>query len=105
MAQVTQEEEENINENNHIDICWFNFDATAQRNAYKSTKEPINYPGPGGDRTPDLQTEAAPPTASCPARSLHWRLHWTTDNPSGMHGCQFQHLRVLILNYVLALQC
>ena len=24
------------------------------------------------------------------------RLHWTTDNPSGMHRCQFQHLCVLI---------
>ena len=63
------------------------------------TKEPINYRGPSGDRTPDLQTEATPPAASCPARTLHateiapknatpmtcpW-LHWTTDNLSGMH--------------------
>ena len=47
----------------------------------------------------DLQTEATPPAASCPARTLHateiapknatqmtcpW-LHWTTDNLSGMH--------------------
>ena len=82
-----------------IHICWFNFDALAQRNAYKPTKEPINYRGPGGDRTHDLQTEATPPAASCPARTLHateiapknatpmtcpW-LHWTTDNLSGMH--------------------
>ena len=65
----------------------------------------------------ELQTEATPPAASCPARSLHAteivsintipmtcpRLHWTTDNPSGMHGCQFQHLHVLILNCALAL--
>ena len=80
-------------------ICWFNFDALAQGNAYKPTKEPINYRGPGGDRTHDLQTEATPPAASCPARTLHateiapinatpmtcpW-LHWTTDNLSGMH--------------------
>ena len=77
----------------------FNFDALAQGNAYKPTKEPINYRGPGGIRTHDLQTEATPPAASCPARTLHateiapknatpmtcpW-LHWTTDNLSGMH--------------------
>ena len=34
----------------------FNFDALAQGNAYKPTKEPINYRGPGGDRTHDAQT-------------------------------------------------
>ena len=83
----------------YMHICWFNFDALAQGNAYKPTKEPINYRGPGGDRTHDLQTEATPPAASCPARTLHateiapknatpmtcpW-LHWTTDNLSGMH--------------------
>ena len=99
-----------------IHICWFNFDALAQGNAYKPTKEPINYRGPGGDRTHDLQTEATPPAASCPARTLHatnraknatpmtcpW-LHWTTDNLSGMHRCQFQHRCVLILNCALAL--
>ena len=33
--------------------------------------EPINYRGPGGDRTHDLQTEATPPAVSCPAQSLH----------------------------------
>ena len=38
-----------------VHICWFNFDALAQGNAYKPTKEPINYRGPGGDRTHDLQ--------------------------------------------------
>ena len=55
-----------------IHICWFfNFDALAQGNACKPTKEPINYRGPGGDRTHDLQTEATPPAASCPARTLH----------------------------------
>ena len=83
----------------YIYICWFNFDALAQGNAYKPTKEPMNYRGPGGDRTHDLQTEATPPAASCPARTLHateiapknatpmtcpW-LHWTTDNLSGMY--------------------
>ena len=52
-------------------FVWFDFDALAQGNAYKPTKEPINYRGPGGDRTHDLQTEATPPAASCPARSLH----------------------------------
>ena len=101
----------------YIHFCWFNFDALAQGNAYKPTKEPINYRGPGGDRTHDLQTEATPPAASCPARTLHateiapknatpmtcpW-LRWTTDNPSGMHRCRFQHLCVLILNCALAL--
>ena len=55
----------------YIHICWFNFDALAQGNAYKPTKEPINYRGPGGDRTHDLPTEATPPAASCPARTLH----------------------------------
>ena len=92
----------------YIHIRWFNFDALAQGNAYKPTKEPINYHGPSGDRTHDLQTEATPPAASCPARTLHVteiasknatpmtcpRLHWTTDNPSGMHRCKFQHLCV-----------
>ena len=52
-------------------ICWFNFDPLAQGNAYKPTKEPINYRGPSGDRTHDLQIEATPPAASCPARTLH----------------------------------
>ena len=82
-----------------IHISWFHFDALAQENAYKPTKEPINYRGPGEDRTHDLQTEATPPAASCPARTLHAiefapknatpmtcpLLHWTTDNLSGMH--------------------
>ena len=54
-----------------IHICWFNFNALAQGNAYKPTKEPINYRGPGGDRTHDLQTEATPLAASCPTRTLH----------------------------------
>ena len=54
-----------------ICICWFNFDALAQGNAYQTTKESINYRGPGGDRTHDLQTGATPPAASCPARTLH----------------------------------
>ena len=89
----------------YIYMCWFHFVAPAQGNAYKPTKEPINYHGPGGDWTYHLQTEATPPAASCPARSLHAteivskntipmtcpRLHWTTNNPSAMHRCQFQH--------------
>ena len=54
-----------------IHISWFNVDALAQGNAYKPTKEPINYRGPGGDGTHDLQTGATPPAASCPARTLH----------------------------------
>ena len=60
-----------IHTHTYILICWFNFDALAQGNAYKPTKEPINYRGPCGDRTHDLQTEATPPAASCPARTLH----------------------------------
>ena len=101
----------------YIYICWFNFDALAQGNAYKPTKELLNYRGPGGNRTHALQTEATPPAASCPARSLHAteivskntipmtcpRLHWTTYYPSGMHRCQFQHICVLILNCALGL--
>ena len=31
-----------------IQICWLNFDALAQGNAYKPTKEPINYRDPAG---------------------------------------------------------
>ena len=54
-----------------IHICCFNCDALAQWNAHKPTKEPINYRGPGVDRTQDLQIEATPPAGSCPARSLH----------------------------------
>ena len=54
-----------------IHFCWFNFDALAQGNAYKPTKEPINYRGPGGDRTHDLQTEATPPAASWPKHTEH----------------------------------
>ena len=54
-----------------IHIFWFGFDAVVQGNAYKPTKEPINYHGPSGNQTHDLQTEATPPAASCPARSLH----------------------------------
>ena len=52
-------------------FVWFDVDALAQGNAYKPTKEPINYRGPGVDRPHDLQTVATPPAASCPARSLH----------------------------------
>ena len=59
-----------------IHICWFNFDALAQGNAYKPTKEPINYRGPGGDRTHDLQTEATPPAASCQLSSTYASRHW-----------------------------
>ena len=94
-----------MHQHGHINVCWFNFDALAQGNAYEPTKEPINY------RTHDLQTEATPPAANCLARSLHTteivskntipmtcpRLHWTTESPSGMHRCQFQHQCVLIL--------
>ena len=100
-----------------IHICWFNFDALAQGNAYKPTKGPINYRGPGGgsnSRPADWGNSASCQLSSTYA-SRHcnraktatpmtcpW-LHWTTDNPSGMHRCQFQHLCVLILNCALAL--
>ena len=86
------------------------FDALAQGNAYKPTKEPISYRGPGRDRTNDLQTKATPSPASCPVRSLYFfmplklckknttpktcpRLHWTSVNPSGMHRCQYTYIR------------
>ena len=46
-------------------------DALSQRNAYKPTKEPINYREPSGYRTQYPQTEATLPVASCPARSFH----------------------------------
>ena len=54
-------------------ICWWIVDALAQGNAYKPQKEPIDYHEPGEDRNHNLQTEATPPAASCPA----WLLHAT----------------------------
>ena len=54
----------------YIHICWFDSDALVQGNVYKPTNEPMKYRGPGGNRTGDLQTEAIPPAASCPARPL-----------------------------------
>ena len=101
----------------HTYLLVFNFDALAQGNAYKPTKEPINYRGPGGDRTHDLQTEATPPAASCPARTLHateiapkTQLQWRARGCTGQlttclecTWCQFQHPCVLILNCALAL--
>ena len=67
----------------------------------------------------ELMTSKWGNSASCQLSSTfassHWncvkntipmtcsRLHWTTDNPSGMHGCQFQYLCVLIFNCALAL--
>ena len=41
-------------------ICWFDFDALAQGNAYKATKGLINYHGLSGDQTHGLQTEETP---------------------------------------------
>ena len=98
-----------------IHICLFYYDALAQGNAYKPTKEPINYREPGGDQTHDLQIEVTPPAATCPARALHAlklrkknatpmtcpRLHWTTE--SGMHMCLFQHIHAYIHTYLLLL--
>ena len=50
-----------------IHIFWFNFYALSQGNAYKPTKEPINYRGPGGDRTRDFQTKEI--------RHIHTYIH------------------------------
>ena len=99
-----------------IHVCWFKFYALAQGNAYKPTKEPINYRGPGGDRTHDphwgnsASCQLSSTYASCHRNCVKNatpmtcpRLHWTPENPSGMHRCQFQHLCVLILNCALAL--
>ena len=56
----------------YVRTYWsFNFDALSQGNAYEPTKEPINYRGASGDQNHYLQTEATPPAAGCPARSLH----------------------------------
>ena len=77
--------------------------------------EPINYRGPGGDRTHDIQTVATPPAASCPALTLYAteiasknanpmtypRLHWTTDNPPGPTPTLY---RIWIVNVNLWLQ-
>ena len=74
-----------------IHICWFNFDALAQGIAYKPTKEPINYRGPVGDRTHDLQTEATPPAASCPAqRFTLLKLRQKTQLQWHARGCTGQ---------------
>ena len=82
-----------------IHICWFNFDALAQGNAYKPTKEPINYRGPGGielttsrlrqlRQLPVVQHVRFTPLKSrlknATPMTCPW-LHLTTDNLSGMH--------------------
>ena len=67
-----------------IHISWYKLDALAEGNAYKPTKEPISYRGPGGDRTHDLQTEATPTAGSCPARSLHATEICKKHNPNDM---------------------
>ena len=102
-----------------------------EKQAYKPTKEPINYRGPGEDQTHDLQNEATLPAARCPARLLmplklcqktqsQWHARGCTGQltpppphptppphpphpPSGMHRCQFQHHWVLIFICALAI--
>ena len=100
----------------YIYICWFNFDALAQGNAYKPTRELMNYRGPNGDRTHYLQTEATLPAANCRAHWLHTteivskntipmtckRLHWTIDTPSGMHTCQYVNQISLSLHRLMS---
>ena len=58
-----------IHINTHI-YC-SNFETLSLGNAYKPTKEPRNCHAPCGDWTDNVQTEAASPSASCPARSFH----------------------------------
>ena len=55
----------------NIHICWFNFYALAQGITYKAIKEPINYCGPRGNRTHDLQTETTLPAARYRASLFH----------------------------------
>ena len=55
----------------HIYVYKYKFVGLILMPWHRKTKELINYRGPGGDRTHDLQTEANPPAASCPAPSLH----------------------------------
>ena len=95
-----------------IYFCWFNFDALAQGNAYKPTNEPINYRGPGGDWTHDLQIEATPPAASCPARSLQateivsktqsqWHARCCSGNWQPVWNVQLSISTPVCVNFVL----
>ena len=71
-----------------IHICWFNFDALAQENAYKPTKEPINYRGPSLPHTyiqTYLYTIWGPvvfTSSTLPAKLLHKYTHLGTISGS-----------------------
>ena len=78
----------------YVCICWFNFDALAQGNAYKPTKERKNYRGPGRDRTHNLQTEATLPAASCPVCSFHaTEIVSEKHNPNDMAEAAMDNLQ------------
>ena len=91
-----------------IHICWFNFDALAQGNAYKPTKEPINYHGPGGielttsrlrqlRQLPVVQHVRFTPLKSRQKTQLQWRARGCTGQLTTClecTWCQFQHVCV-----------
>ena len=69
----------------HTHTCLFDFDALAQGNAHKPTKELINYRGPSWDWTHYLQTEATPsapvhfmPLKLCLKTQFQWHARYCT---------------------------
>ena len=100
-----------------IHIWWFNFDALAQGNAYKPTKEPINIVDQAGielttsrlrqlRQLPVVQHVRFTPLKSRQKTQLQWRARGCTGQLTTClecTWCQFQHLCVLILNCALAL--
>ena len=87
-----------------IHICWFNFDVLVQGNAYKPTetdglswtRRGSNSWSPGWSNTASCQLSST--FASCHRNCVKNTipmtcpgLNCTTDDPSRMHRCQFQH--------------
>ena len=54
-----------------VNLIWYLYLFWLNKHCLSLSLSLINYRGPGGDRTYDLQTEATPSGSSCPARSLH----------------------------------
>ena len=68
------------------------------RETHINRQKPMDYRGPAGDRTRDLQAEATPPAASCPVRLPH-----ATEIVSKTHS-QW-HVRGWIVQLTIRLEC